>query len=321
MALDVVGIGILGIDYSVELNRMPGINSHEPALATSWQGGCQVATALATLGRLGAVAGLIAVYADDLFGEFCVEDLKRHGVDTSRMKCGGSRTRQTICLAEKATHSRSFISRAGDVRPLTVEDLDESYICSAKYLHLAGMKQVEIAAARMARSHHTPVVMDADKNQGVENNLELIDVLIGSSMFYESLFSDLEYEKNLKSIAAKGPNTVVITLGDKGSVGVCSEGYFEMPAFAGIDVRDTTGAGDVFHGAFIYGLLQGWTTRETTRFAGAVAAIKCTRLGGRAGISDRKTVDRFLTDGVIDYASIDERVRFYENGVFGSESK
>ena len=114
---------------------------------------------------------------------------------------------------------------------------------------------------------------------------------------------------------------MVVTLGSEGCVGVQGGEYFESPAFTQITVADTTGAGDLCHGAFLYGLLQGWSAEETAKFSSAVSAIKCTRLGGRAAIPNRATVDRFLKDGFIDYTEIDERVRFYENGLFNLGGK
>ena len=86
--------------------------------------------------------------------------------------------------------------------------------------------------------------------------------------------------------------------------------FFDAPAFR-VDVVDTVGAGDVFHGAFVAGLLQGWSVKDICRFASAVSAIKITRQGGRAGIPDMKTVQHFLETGEIDYKEIDERVKFY----------
>ena len=91
------------------------------------------------------------------------------------------------------------------------------------------------------------------------------------------------------------------------------ENSFELPAFK-VNVVDTTGAGDVFHGAFDYAYLQGWDVKKCARFASGASAIKCTRPGGRAGIPDLLTLTRFLEEGVIDYTEIDERVRHYKQG-------
>lgn len=83
-----------------------------------------------------------------------------------------------------------------------------------------------------------------------------------------------------------------------------------MPTFD-VPVIDTVGAGDVFHGAFLAGLLQGWSVKEICRFGNAVSSIKVTRQGGRAGIPDMKTVLHFMETGEIDYTEIDKRVAFY----------
>ena len=91
------------------------------------------------------------------------------------------------------------------------------------------------------------------------------------------------------------------------------EGFFTLPAYQ-VEVVDTVGAGDVFHGAFIAGLLQGYTTKETARLASAVSAVKCTRIGGRAGIPDWETVREFMETGRIDYREIEERIQYYKRG-------
>ena len=85
----------------------------------------------------------------------------------------------------------------------------------------------------------------------------------------------------------------MVTLGDQGGVCYAKGEYFTYPAFE-VDVVDTTGAGDVFHGAFIRGMLEGWELENAVEFASAVAAIKCTKLGGRAGIPDFESAIKFL---------------------------
>ena len=99
--------------------------------------------------------------------------------------------------------------------------------------------------------------------------------------------------EGLRALAAKGPETVVITIGEEGSVGMEHGETYILPPLP-IVVVDTTGAGDVYHGAFIYGMLQGWNLRERMRFANAAAGLKCRALGGRAGIAGREEIDRAL---------------------------
>ena len=121
-------------------------------------------------------------------------------------------------------------------------------------------------------------------------------------------------EEECREIFASGPKIVVFTFGEKGCVGYSKEGFFVLPAFS-VDVVDTVGAGDVFHGAFLAQLLKGQSVMECARAASAVSAIKCTRIGGRAGIPNSETLQKFLDTGEIEYTEIDERVNFYRRGL------
>jgi sulfofructose kinase len=145
--------------------------------------------------------------------------------------------------------------------------------------------------------------------------IPFIDTFIASEFYYDEVFSNRDYEASCRKLIEMGPEIAVITLGSKGCVGVDKNGYFEQATFNDVKVVDTVGAGDVFHGAFLYGLLQGWGAAKTSRFANAVSSIKCSRIGGRAGIPDYKTVADFLETGKIDYAEIDERTYYYRRGV------
>ena len=115
---------------------------------------------------------------------------------------------------------------------------------------------------------------------------------------------------------AKGPSVVVFTMGDKGCIGCDENGEFKLDAFKLGPIVDTTGAGDVFHGAFIKGLLDGKSAVECARFAGATATIKCLQLGGRAGIPTLETVENFLRTGVVEEADFRERVEYYSTFFF-----
>ncbi len=95
------------------------------------------------------------------------------------------------------------------------------------------------------------------------------------------------------ALRAMGPREVVITLGEKGSVGFDGEHFYEQPAFK-IKAVDTTGAGDVYHGAYIYALLDGSDMAQCMRFASAVAALNCMHIGAQSGIPTLSAVQKFL---------------------------
>jgi sulfofructose kinase len=194
-------------------------------------------------------------------------------------------------------------------------DINEDYLRSTKYLFISQCNPLVEAAMDIARAAGAQVFIDADGySETVINLLPKINVFVGSEHFYNRMFNDNHYEQNCRGLMAKGPHTVLFTFGEKGCAGVSGEGFFTLPAFD-VEVADTVGAGDVFHGAFLAGLLEKRTVKDAALLASAVAAIKCTRIGGRAGIPSKPTVERFLKDGYIDYTEIDERVRFYERGL------
>lgn len=320
MQPEVIGIENAIMDFNLLMDEIPGTDSFSRLHDYSWQGGGNVSSAMIAAARLGVKSALVGVLGDDVFGEFCLADYKRHGIDISHMLVDkGSKTTFCVCLAEIKKMGRSFLGQGGTRRQLSEQELDKDFITSAKYLHLGHMGPIQVQAAKWARECGITIVEDAGAyNTNTDAHTDLIDVFIASEQYYKGLFDDEEYEKNCRTLQARGPGIVVVTLGARGCVGLEGNHYFEIPAFKGMNILDTTGAGDVFHGAFICGMLQGWGAEQCARFASAVSAIKCTRLGGRAGIPDFKTTMKFLEDGTIDYDEIDKRVEFYRDGLVNS---
>lgn len=142
------------------------------------------------------------------------------------------------------------------------------------------------------------VVFDADVlayDSEIGKIVELTDILMPSNGFAQRFTNRDNPEKALEIMRAQGPSLVLITLGDEGSVCLAEDRIFYTPSFE-VNVVDTTGAGDVFHGAFICGMLRDWPLEKVAEFASAVAGIKCTKLGGRLGIPTFKEAMRFLKD-------------------------
>ena len=318
--MDVVGVGYPVQDMLVRIEQIPKARVHvlSKILSSSWQGGGMVSTGLVAASVLGASAGMIGVVGGDLYGKACINDFRMNGVDTSHLLIDeGETTNYTIVLTETSTKERCFVANDGSKRELAVEELDEAYIRQAKYLLITEMDEVSIRAAEIAKANGVKVVIDADLyEKRTMDHIHLIDVFICSEEFYRGLFQDEKYVIHCREIQAMGPEAAVVTLGDKGCRGVYGDTVIDQKAFTDIEVVDTNGAGDVFHGAVIYGMAQGWEPEYIARFASAVSAIKCTRQGGRAGIPDAETTKKFLETGRIDYTEIDKRVEIYKNGLF-----
>ena len=126
--------------------------------------------------------------------------------------------------------------------------------------------------------------------------------------------SDDEKYKVMKYIQSKGPEIVIFTFGEYGFMGIYGDEKFVQPAMKA-EIKDTTGAGDVFHGAFDIAYLNRLSVPEAARFATGVSTIKCTQMGGRAGIPDKKTLNKFLEDGIIDKERINARAEKYLHGI------
>ena len=322
MGIDIIGVTNPVMDFNALIDKIPTSGGFSQLQDYSWQGGGNVCTAIVAAARLGAKCGIAGIVGDDAFGQFCIDDFKLHNIDVSHIiKDKESNTPFGICLAERETMARSFIAKSRIKRQLNSTELDKKYIATAKYIHLGNMGEPQVQAAIWAREAGVTVVDDAGYfDTNTDEHTNLIDVFIGSENYYKGLFQDSNYEKNCKTIQKRGPKIVIFTLGIRGCVGIAGDKYFTVPAFRNTPVFDTTGAGDVFHGAFILGLLQGWDAEKTARFSSAVSAIKCTRLGGRAGIPDYNTVQKFLKTGDIDYTEIDERVKFYREGILNMQA-
>ena len=316
--MDVVGIGTPYYDMVINVSKMPGLDGAAGANEAFYQGGGKVATAMAAAARLGRSAGMMAKVGENHRGQFIINDFRYNGVDTSAIIVDATGTSSPFCLSlsEEEHKTRIFIGKEGTAGELLPEEIDYEYLGKAKYLHLENGRPASAAAALFAREHGIVTVMDADNYQeGIVKLLPCLDVFIASEFFYRDMFGNLPYEEGCRKLLEAGPSTAIVTLGSRGSVGMTAQdGFFRTESFQ-VPVRDTTGAGDVFHGAYIVGLLEGMDAPECARFASAVSAIKCTCFGGRTGIPNRVTVQRFLETGEIDRTEAQRRLAYYRNNL------
>ena len=315
---DIIGMENGILDLALQIDRIPETDSHTRLSNYLWQPGGNASNAIAAAARQGAKCSFMGAVGDDSLGEFVRGDWAYHGVDTSHLMTKPGDTVLSVCLAEHETQGRSFLVRHSELDPdLAPEDLDEAFIASARYLHLSvwSGKQAKDAVL-LARKNGVIVSVDGGGYLGdAAWLLENCDIMIMSFMFYRELFdaADEDYVGNMQKLIEKyGLDTCVVTLGSRGCAGANKKGEtFVLPPFSGYDVIDTTGAGDVYHGGFVFAHSQGWDLEYCARYASAVSYIKCTTLGGRVGIPSRKVVEQFLKDGTIDHTEAEERRAHY----------
>jgi sulfofructose kinase len=297
--MDVVGLGYCSLDYLGIVPGRPEFDADTVSLGDfAKSGGGPVSTALVALARLGAHAGYIGVLGDDEGGAFLKGEFERERVDLSRLRVqAGARSQICMVLVEAGTGRRSILCYRG-AGELVLDEADRTYISLARCLHLDGNHMdATITAARWARTDGVKVSFDANRPRpGLDELLPLVEILIASERFPPAYTGQKDRVQAGRSLLEMGPEIVVITLGAEGCLCLWSDQGIHVPGFQ-VDVVDTTGAGDAFHGAFLYGLLQGWELERTATFANAVAAINCTRLGGRAGLPSLSEVEAFLEAG------------------------
>ncbi len=295
---DVVGLGCSCFDWLGVVPRLPGPDEEIHMLETKQQGGGEVATALVALARLGVSVAYVGKVGDDPFGDFIRKEFDRYGVDIRHLIVEpGAVSQASVVLVDKPSGKRTIVACVPTFTEVRPAQLPPGFIEQARYLHLDGVhRAAALEAARRARRAGVTVVLDADVSALDDDIPELIrqtDLLIPSQTFARSFAGTDDVDRAIDRLRAYGPSVVLVTLGDQGSRGYAEGRRFHVPAFP-VEVVDTTGAGDVFHGALLYGMLQSWALEKSVEFASAVAAIKCTRLGGRTGIPNRQEAIQFL---------------------------
>ncbi|MCI9528658.1 MAG: carbohydrate kinase family protein [Angelakisella sp.] len=313
--VQVVGLGHPVINLGIAVDKLPESDHPANRLGMTWQVGGKIATAMSCITRLGFSSAIVGRAAADAL-PYIRRDLAIDGVDTSHLLADPTAQAYfTVSLAERATGGRSFLSAPAPVADLAPEELDEAFLKSARFLYLWGTGEADLTAAGWCREAGGQLVFDADTyHPGIEAILPFTHHFIASEYVYQALFGQsADYQENLRRLwERQGKGVVIVTLGARGLAGIDEQGsFFREEAFP-VTVVDTTGAGDVFHGAYTAGRLAGMDAREAARFGSAVSAIKCTRLGCRAGLPTMENALSFLREGRFDEAELEERCRHWE---------
>jgi sulfofructose kinase len=299
-SVDVVGLGLNATDTVVLVREFPALGSKERVVSVSRHAGGQVATALVTCQRLGLKCRYIGKVGDDAAGRFQLSSLRQEGLELRYTRVTrGAQSQFAYIIVDQATGERTVFWDRDPKLAVEPSDLTPRAIVGARALHLDGC-DVEACqvAARAARKAGIPVVADLDTvYKKVEILFPYIDYLIASTNFLPAVtgeadpFRVLEYMAKEYRIMAPG-----MTLGREGALLFRQGRFHYSPGFV-VETVDTTGAGDVFHGAFIYGLLQGWDMDSVLDFSNAMAGLNCTAIGARGGIKTQREARELMADG------------------------
>jgi len=296
---DVVGLGWCTVDYSGLVQRYPALDTKIFVQDFAEGGGGPAANAMVTLARLGMKAAFIGKVGDDTRGNRILEDLKAEGVDVASVRVERGQSSQiSLIIAEAITGKRTVVYSNGTVSPMKADELDKWLLGSCRLLHLDGHHiEAALEAAQYAAFHDLPILVDAgSKRDGIEELLGFADYIVTSAVFARACSGLPSIQKAAHDLFKRfrsRAKAVVVTDGEKGGHCVSAADAFTYRAFP-VKTIDSTGAGDVFHGAFSYGILRDWDLRKTIRFAAAAAALSCRSLGARRGIPTLRSVTAFL---------------------------
>ncbi|MBQ6655415.1 MAG: hypothetical protein IJM79_07830 [Erysipelotrichaceae bacterium] len=289
MKFDVVGVGAAAYDYLCIIDNYPQEDGSANILEIHNQGGGCVATALVATQRLGFSTAYIGNTGDNFGGQYIRDDFVREGVDISLVEViEGRHSTEGYVLIDPVRSTRTKFPYSNNLPGISWTKEKEDMIRNARILHIDGTNYANcLHAAQIARQAGVPVSLDGcarKKDTRLNANLAMLaDILIMNEEFpyYASGKDDLE--EAMRFFAGDENKIVISTLGARGSVALINGQLVSFPAYK-VEAIDTTGAGDVFHGAFVAGWLRGYELPQCIRYASAVAAMKCRQIGGRAGI-------------------------------------
>lgn len=298
--IDVTGIGVSTLDILNLVEHFPSNEEVIKSIACEIDGGGPVSTAIAALANLGAKTAMIDVLGNDWRGKRILQKYIDSGVDTSNLKIveSGESSLATI-LINRSDASRAIIFSDGSIPELNENDIDEELIARSKILHLNGRHlSASLKACVYAKKWGTKISFEGGAYRFRPELITLIrlaDILIVSKNFAQNYSNEILIDKMAESFLENNHEIIVITEGINGSWLFTKDIWkFHQKAFLLEETIDTTGCGDCFHGAFLYGITNGFDLPKTIEFASAAAALNSTKIGGRAGLPSVDNVFKLI---------------------------
>lgn len=296
--VDLVGVGLNATDTLIRLPHYPALGSKVEFHSADILPGGQVATAIAACQQWGLRTRYVGKVGDDSAAAIHRAEFERLGVETHLITAAGCASQQAVILVDDAGE-RTVLWKRDNGLTLQPEELQRDWIINSRALHVDGHDTAAaVTAAGWAREAGVPVVADLDDlYPGVEALLGKIDYLITSRDIPGRLSGGANLRQSLPAVRNRYDcRLTAATLGHEGVLAWDGRKFHYAPAFR-VQTVDTTGAGDIFHAGFIYGLLQGWPLPRQLDFACAAAALNCTAAGARGGIQSVEKVEKLIAAG------------------------
>lgn len=287
---DVYGIGQNALDRVVEVRRLPRSGEKIALRESRDRPGGQVATAVLSCARLGLRCAYAGRVGEDAAGEAALAPLCASGVDLADVaRVPGSASQTAVILVEVGSGERTILWHRPPALRMPPEAPDPARIAGSRLLLLdAGDPEAAARAASVARAAGVPVVLDADHYApALDPLLSSVDFPLVSRGFAESFTGHAGVPETLAELERRGARLAAVTLGNRGVAARCDGRSLALPALV-VAAQDTTGAGDVFHGAFAWALLEGRSADEVLQAANAAAGLSCGGAGAQGALPDRE---------------------------------
>jgi sulfofructose kinase len=298
-SIDVLGLGISPVDFFVAVEKYPRAGTKVDGIPESRAiaGGGPVPNALCALSRLGGRASFIGAFGADNWGALALRQLDEFGVDRSLcIVKENSGTALAFAWVEQARSLRTIVLDKSPKLALKPSDIILNRLPHPKIIHIDGRDiPACVKLARWGRRAGAKVMLDIGSVRNkVDDLFPFTDYLICADRYALHYHATASVSKAVQGFHTIGIPEVVVTSGENGSVGIDREGCLVQQRAFRVETLDVTGAGDAFHGGYLYGLLHSWNLAGRLKFASAVAALSCTRMGARAGLPTLPQVNRFL---------------------------
>jgi sulfofructose kinase len=297
---DILGIGENATDTVLQLPQFPALGSKLEMLGAHIMPGGQVATALIACQRWGLRTHYVGAVGDDSAAELHRRELRRSGVHSDLAQIPRTLSQMSFILIDTGSGERTIVWRRDPRLTVSPAFLQRTWITSARLLHIDGHDPATTCiAASWARAAGIPVVADLDHmTPGLLRLLPFVDFPVTSKEFPADATGEKNPLKALPQLQRKyGFRAICATLGVNGALAWDGTRFWQSPSFK-VRVVDTTGAGDLFHAAFSYGILHSWDLHRILDFACAAAGLNCETLGARGGICALPKVKELLRKGV-----------------------
>jgi sulfofructose kinase len=293
--VDLVGVGLNATDTLIPLATFPICGSKMEYHDETVMPGGQVATAVVACQTWGLSTRYVGKLGDDDAARLHERAFAQAGVDARLVTVENAASPRSLILVD-GSGERTVLCRRDERLILLPEELQREWIVRARSLHVDGYDTAAATlAAGWAREAGIPVIADLDEiYPGVDALIERIDYLIVSRDFPCRLMQESDLRSALRKMKSRyGCRLTAATLGPDGVLAWDGREFHFSAAFR-VPVVDTTGAGDIFHAGFVYGLQQGWELERQLEFSCAAAAMNCMADGARGGIRTVADVEAFL---------------------------